>query len=61
MLSPREADVVSRIASGMKYQEIADDLDLSLETVKTYAARIRRKLNLRSKTDIAVWAVKQGI
>lgn len=59
-LSPREAEVVGCITRGLKYNEIAEELGLSFETVKTYAARIRRKLGLRSKTEVAVWAVRSN-
>ena len=54
-LSPRELDVVRRIVEGKKYRDIADELGLGYETIKTYAARIRRKLGVNSKTEIATW------
>lgn len=52
--------MVGCITRGLKYNEIAEELGLSFETVKTYAARIRRKLGLRSKTEVAVWAVRSN-
>ena len=60
-LTPRESDVVKLIVKGLRYKEIADDLGLSYETVKTYVGRIRRKLSVSSKTEIALWAVRNGI
>jgi len=54
-LSARELDVVRLIVKGKKYREIASDLQLGYETVKTYAARIRKKLRVHSKTEIATW------
>lgn len=54
-LSPRELDVVRRIVAGKKYRDIAEELDLGYETIKTYAARIRSKLGVHSKTEIATW------
>lgn len=54
-LSPRELDVVRRIVEGKKYRDIADELGLGYETIKTYAARIRSKLGVHSKTEIATW------
>ena len=54
-LSARELDVVRLIVKGKKYREIASDLQLGYETVKTYAARIRKKLHVHSKTEIATW------
>jgi len=54
-LSPRELDVVRRIVEGKKYRDIAEELGLGYETIKTYAARIRNKLDVHSKTEIATW------
>jgi len=55
ILSARELDVIRLIVKGKKYRDIAVELNLSYETVKTYAARIRKKLNVHSKTEIATW------
>lgn len=60
-LSDRETEVVEQIAQGKTYVEIAEDLGLTFETVKTYAARIRKKLNVNSKIKIALWAVEHGV
>lgn len=60
-LSKREREVVVQIAQGKKYQEIADSLKINYETVKTYAARTRKKLNLSSKVDLALWAFRSGL
>ena len=60
-LTARELDVVKLIVSGMRYREIADSLGLSYETVKTYVGRIRKKLGVGSKTEIAMWAIRNGI
>jgi len=56
-LSDRELAVVRGIAEGKTYQHIADELDLGYETVRTYAARVRKKLSL-TKAGIAAWAVR---
>ena len=55
ILSSRELDVIRLIVKGKKYRDIAGELNLGYETVKTYAARIRKKLNVHSKTEIATW------
>lgn len=60
-LSVRELQVVALIRNDLKYKEIAEELDLSYETVKTYTRRIRQKLSLRSKLSLAMWAEKMGI
>jgi DNA-binding CsgD family transcriptional regulator len=60
-LTARELDVVKLIVSGMRYKGIADSLGLSYETIKTYVGRIRKKLGVQSKTEIAMWAIRNGI
>jgi DNA-binding CsgD family transcriptional regulator len=57
-LSPREKQVARRVGKSMTVQEIADDLGLSYDTVKKYLDRVRDKLGLRRKTEIALWAIE---
>jgi len=56
VLTKRERQVVALIGQDMKYKAIAEELGLGYETVKTYAARIRKKLNLGTKVAVALWA-----
>jgi len=60
-LTERELQVVTLIGQDLKYKDIASQLGLGYETVKTYAARIRRKLGMGSKVAVALWAQKQGL
>lgn len=60
-LTERELQVVALIGQDLKYKEIADRLDLGYETIKTYAARIRKKLGVSSKVAVALWAQQQGL
>lgn len=55
-LTKREGQVVALIGKDMRYKDIAAELGLGYETVKTYAARIRKKLNLSTKVAVALWA-----
>ncbi|QFU86824.1 response regulator transcription factor [Amycolatopsis sp. YIM 10] len=55
-LSERETEVVLAIARGRTNQEIAAELFISLSTVKSHLSGIQRKLGLRNRTEIAVWA-----
>ena len=55
-LTDRERQVVALIGKDMKYKDIATKLGLGYETVKTYSARIRKKLKLGSKVAVALWA-----
>ena len=60
-LSEREIDVLRRIALGRSNTEIAGELYLGLSTVKTYVNRLLTKLDLRDRTQAAVWAYEHGI
>ncbi|GGY48505.1 transcriptional regulator [Bacterioplanes sanyensis] len=50
-LSARELDVLRKMAQGFSNQEIADQLFISLHTVKTHARKINVKLGARSRTQ----------
>lgn len=60
-LTAREKQVVALIGKNRKYHEIAQELGLGYETVKTYVTRIRKKLNLSSKLAVGLWAHKKGL
>jgi DNA-binding NarL/FixJ family response regulator len=53
-LTPREKEVLKLLASGYIYKEVADQLDISLETVRTYVKRICQKLHVRSKVEAII-------
>ena len=61
MLSERELQVVRRVARGYSNQEIADELFLSLETVRTYLRRMFAKLGVKDRTHLAVLAYEAGL
>lgn len=60
-LTGRELDVVREVGRGRTNAEIATELVVSLSTVKTHLAAAQRKLNLRNRTEIAVWAWENNI
>ncbi len=51
LLSHREQDVLQGLKDGLSYQEIAQKLDISLHTVRTYIRAIYEKLQVHSKTE----------
>lgn len=57
-LSNREDDVLRRVACGLTYREIASEMNLGYETIATHMKSIRRKLGVRTRTEMAVWAVR---
>ena len=60
-LTRRERQVTLLIAAGLKNREIAERLFLSERTVEGHVERIRDKLDLRSRTELATWAIEHGV
>lgn len=60
-LTPREAQVLRLVAMGLSNQEIADSLDISIETVKEHVQNLLRKLGVGDRTQAAVWALRHGL
>ena len=57
-LTTREDAILRLVAVGRSNKEIANELNLAEGTVKNYVSRIMDKLNVRSRTELAVKAVK---
>ena len=55
-LTDREEEVLITVAGGRTNAEIADELHISLSTVKTHLAALMRKLGARNRVEIAIWA-----
>lgn len=51
-LSPREMDVVISLSNGQKYQDIADSLFISINTVRTHVKNIYRKLEIDNQRSL---------
>lgn len=60
-LSPRELDVLACAALGQRNAEIATDLGLKLETVKSYLRSSMRKLQCHSRLEAIVTARRYGL
>jgi two-component system OmpR family sensor kinase len=60
-ITRRERDVVTHIAEGLSNAEVAERLVVAEGTVANHVANILRKLSLRTRTHIAVWAVERGL
>lgn len=61
LLSPRELDVLRRIALGRSNPEIAADLSLSENTVKGYVSMVLSKLQVTDRTKAALMAWRAGL
>ncbi|PLY12028.1 MAG: two-component system response regulator NarL [Sedimenticola sp.] len=57
-LTDRESEILKLIAEGMSNKLIARQLDISEGTVKVHVKHLLRKLNLHSRVEAAVWALK---
>jgi len=55
-LTDREEQVLTVVARGRTNSEIADDLHISLSTVKTHVASLMAKLGARNRVEIVMWA-----
>src|SRR3954466_9078975 len=60
-LSEREHQIAALLVDGFTNKEIAEQLFLSTETIKSYVARILRKLGARNRVQAAVLLVRGGV
>ena len=61
LLSEREFQVMSLIASGRTVSSIATELNLSVKTVSTYRARLLEKMELANNGEVTRYAIKTGL
>lgn len=59
-LTPREVDVLQLVAQGLGNQEIADKLVIGEATVRSHVSNILSKLHLASRTQAALYALREG-
>jgi DNA-binding NarL/FixJ family response regulator len=60
-LTPRELDIIRKIGEGRSNREIAEELALSVGTVKNHISQILDKLDLRDRTQLAIYAIRHGL
>jgi DNA-binding NarL/FixJ family response regulator len=60
-ISARELDVITLVAKGLENKEIAEYLGIREQTVKNHLGRVMRKLDLRNRQELAIYAVKQHL
>lgn len=60
LLTGRENEIMQLIVKGLTNREISQTLTVSINTIKTHRLNIYRKLNLRTRSGLVAYAVKQG-
>lgn len=60
-LTDREIEVIQLVAQGCSNQGIARKLVISEKTVKTHVSNILSKLNLEDRTQLAIYAIRNGL
>ncbi|MEK4510722.1 response regulator transcription factor [Paenibacillus sp. FSL K6-2524] len=60
-ITPRELVIIRLVGEGRSNQEIANELALSLGTVKNHVSQIMDKLELRDRTQLAIYAIRHNV
>jgi DNA-binding NarL/FixJ family response regulator len=60
-LTTRELEILRLLGEGRANKEIAAELGISERTARTHVSNILRKLGLSSRTQAALWAVREGL
>ncbi|MDR3580107.1 MAG: response regulator transcription factor [Oryzomonas sp.] len=61
VLSDREFQIASLIATGKTVGQIAEELSLSVQTISTYRARLLIKMNMKTNAELATYCIRLGI
>jgi DNA-binding NarL/FixJ family response regulator len=60
-LSERERQVLKLLAQGLRYQDVAERIGVSVKTVETYRSRLKSKLGFTSREDMVRIALESGV
>jgi DNA-binding NarL/FixJ family response regulator len=60
-LTPRELEILQHIVAGKSNKEIANDLDLSVNTVAVHRANIMDRLGIHKTAELVVYAIRNGL
>lgn len=61
LLTPRQREVLQRIAEGRSTREIAEGLHLSIKTVETHRAELMRRLGIHDVAGLTRYAIRHGL
>jgi len=60
-VTPREVEIIQLTAQGLTAKETASKLNLSTHTIYTHRKNIMRKLNIKSNSELVLYAVREGL
>jgi DNA-binding NarL/FixJ family response regulator len=60
-LTPREREILVLVAQGKSNRDIAEALVISERTARTHVSSVLAKLGLASRTQAALWAIREGL
>jgi NarL family two-component system response regulator LiaR len=60
-LTEREQQILQSVAAGLSNAEMCEQLCLSIKTVRTHVSNILSKLHLRDRTQVAIYAWREGL
>ncbi|GAB4273853.1 MAG: response regulator transcription factor [Candidatus Promineifilaceae bacterium] len=61
ILTPREKEILILLAHGFNNREIADQLFISINTVKTHRLNVYKKLDINDRSDLVTYALHHGL
>lgn len=61
VLTRREREVLQKLTEGLANDQIAEQLEVDVETIKHHVKHILAKLGLVDRTQAAIWAVRNGL
>jgi DNA-binding NarL/FixJ family response regulator len=61
VLTPRERDVLQKLAEGKSAKEIAFDLNLSIKTIETYKIKVQEKIGVSNLAELTKYAIREGL
>ena len=59
--TPRERQILGKLSDGLTNKQIAQEIDISYETIKEHVQHILQKIGVTDRTQAAVWAVRKGL
>ncbi|WP_055107914.1 response regulator [Paenibacillus ihumii] len=60
-ITPRELDILKLVGEGRSNREISEQLGLSVGTVKNHMSQLMDKLELRDRTQLAIYAIRHNV